>query len=152
VGIVGISGGTPGAKLGGDIMTIARTNGVLVGTSESVGITVGAGVNVPGVQVDLLTDVVSTGQIVPYVLFTTGPVPPKGGLLTVVVNDIHIAAGNKYAVQTFTVKLADLTATTTYKRRFNRFPVNRYASADVTNGGDQALNNVVVSYELEKTT
>lgn len=131
-------------------MAIARSEAAFIGTNEGAGAAVAAGAVEAGSQVDVLGDNTSTGEATVFLVFTTPAAAITRGHITVVLYDIKANAGYSYQMDVKVFNLVGAAGATTYKIRLGRYPVNRYARADVKNQTDVALANVAVLYALEK--
>lgn len=129
-------------------MTIARTVGALLGTSESVGVAVAAQAAGTGAEVDVLGGTTSAGVMGLYLLCT--PAAAASGELDVTLFAVNATGGLKYPQMLKQIRLQ--AATGQQKLFLGRVPCQRYHSVSVFNNTDQPLANVSVLYELEKTT
>ncbi len=130
-------------------MTIARSVGFLIGSSKTAGVPLPAGGTFYGGSKDVLGDNTSTGKINLYISLGAGATPNSVQLkvLLDLQPDTGTGFGNPVAVP---VSLGAMTGT---QRAFlGRFEIGRYVAATISSNCDNALTNVALEYELEKTS
>jgi hypothetical protein len=127
-------------------MTLARTHtGVLLGTSESSGVTIANNATTTGSEVDVLGDDVSVGDMWLYAVFTGAGTT---GTLDIKVNSIR-TTGQVYSKVTFEISIAPISGT--QKIPLGKRPVSRFMNCEAKNNGTGGnLTNVAILYELEK--
>jgi hypothetical protein len=131
-------------EVGGGGVTITRSTGALVGTSESSGVTIDTNASRTGVETDLLGDNSSIGYVNLYLCFTSAA-GSTGSL------EVHLylcrVSGQPYDAPDLTFRPA---ANQTGKIFLGRIPATRYMRADVHNKTSAVASGVAVLYELEK--
>ena len=129
-------------------MSVARSTGALVGTSEAAGVSVAAGAVSQGAEVDLLGDITSFGDVLLYAVWTLASTPI--GKVRVTLQSIRATGGLAYERDAPVEVNAG--ASGANKVFLGIFPVGRYASAKFENRSDVAMTKVSVLYELEKVS
>lgn len=131
------------AAWGGGV-TITRSTGALLGTSETVGVSIASGQSTTGSEVDVLGDNTSFGEASFYFCFTT---TGTSGTVVISLRNARVS-GQPY--QDYD-RVITIPASWTGKVYLGRWPVTRYMSSVVSNkvrGAD--ITGVAVLYELEK--
>jgi len=132
-------------------MTIARSTGAFLGTSETSGVAINAD-SAPAAQggeKDILGDNTSTGTVHLYVAFTPTAVPSRGSIRL----DFQRGrvTGKDYPALSWTLGVEGLTATQQL-RYIGSFPAPRYGLVNFKNESDVGMTGVAVLYELEKVS
>lgn len=131
-------------------MSVARTNGVLCGTSEASGVTLAAGATTTYTEVDVLGDNTSAGEVELYAVVTFGTVAATAGL-NIKINKQRVTGGG-YVEQTYSRSVTAV-ASTTVKIPLGRVSAERFMSVTVQNtDGTNAVTNLTIGYTLFKLT
>jgi len=127
-------------------MSVARSIGAFVGTSESSLQNIGTSATHTGSEVDLFGDDTTVGEAFLYVVITSST-----GLTNASI-DLKINSrrdtGQAYSQESFTVNLAIINGTK--KVPLGLRPVSRYMNVEVRNNDGTTAVDVAVLYELYK--
>jgi hypothetical protein len=128
-------------------MAVARSTGVLLGTSESSGVTIANNAAEAGSEVDVLGGDDAAGVLDLYLVFTS---TVTAGSIDVRVNRRRVT-GEAYQQVGYSFGVPPLSGTR--RVHLGRVPASRFMSADVLNNATGAnATNVFVGYELHKVS
>jgi Concanavalin A-like lectin/glucanases superfamily len=137
---------------GGEDEVVTRSEGALIGTNESTGVSLNTGATISGTEKDLLGDNASRGTLSLYLAFTPAPADPECGL------DIRVyrrrITSVSYEVPAATYRVYP-TSTAAQRIYLGEIDASRYMIAEVSAGRssgkpDSSITNVSLLYELEK--
>lgn len=131
-------------------MSLTRSTGALIGTSESTGVSInnGSTAYVGGgsatSDVDMLGDNGSIGDVWLYAVFTS---TAAGGSVDITINP-HRVSGQGYVKPNPDFQLSIINGTQTIP--LGKRPCPRYLGASALNNGGATVTNFSLLYELEK--
>jgi hypothetical protein len=148
---VGVYTPNPGGGGGSGITSIARLNGVLIGTDDITGVTINGKETVVSNEVDILQDNTSSGTISLFLSYTTPTGNLYGGKIEVQLDDGRVS-GKLYAnpAKKWSFRLSE-SAGTRRQVFVGRVPASRFMKATLTNTSNVQLTDVSLLYILEKT-
>lgn len=128
-------------------MSIARTEGVFVGTDETTGVTIANNASSTGSEVTLFADNTTAGWLIVFLKFTS---TVTAGTLDIWINNRRVT-GQDYENVNPTITIKPINGTAKYI--LGVFPASRYMNVRVLNNGTGAnATNVTVGFELFKST
>lgn len=127
-------------------MAISRSSGTFLGTSESSLTAVANNASETGLEVDVLGDDTSMGEIEVFIVIQS---TVTAGAINVRVNKRRVT-GQGYQKVNYERAIAPTNGT--QKIPLGRMSASRYMSADVQNNGTGASASIYVGYELFKVS